>query len=82
MEHSSRSEFGREQVPQGHPVKAHDNHGRLLNETNTIVTDSTVVATNPVYNSQTGGVMFHHISVRDGQDKISVRHIINGRLLP
>ena len=63
-------------------MKAYDNHGRSPNDTNAIVTDSTVIATNTVYNTQTGGVMFHHISVRDGQDKISVRHIINGRLLP
>ncbi len=63
-------------------MKSYDDHGRLLNEMNTSVTGNTVITTNTVYDTSTGRPLFQDISVRDGQGKVSVQHVINGKLLP
>ncbi len=64
-------------------MKSYDNQGRLVSEINTSVTsDGHVITTNSVHYSPTGRQVFQDISVRDSQGKVSVTHIINGKLLP
>ncbi len=64
-------------------MKTYDNHGRLINEMNTAITnDEKTVTTNTNYNPDNGRVITQNISVRDSQGKVTVENIIGGKLLP
>ena len=64
-------------------MKSYDNHGRLINEQNVAYTsDGKCIASTTTYAGASGRTIFQHVSVRSNDGKVSVAHILNGKILP
>lgn len=61
-------------------MKTYDNNGKLIAETNTMVTNQGVVTTNTVYYNDR--VYHQHVSFRDEQGKVKIVDLFGGKLLP
>jgi hypothetical protein len=64
-------------------MKSYDNNGKLCLEINHFRTaDGKSVTTNTMYNTSNGQPTNQNVTVFEPNGKVSVTHVINGKLLP